>query len=91
VFEEETPLTWQRTPSHAAVYGADGSEIGTVESVLGDEQEDIFHGLALRRGGGEGGGVVELPAARIKKISASGVVTDLYPADAARLAPYREH
>ena len=86
MFEDEVPLTWQRTPTRATVYGADGSELGTVESILGDEREDIFHGLALKRASD---GVVELPAARIKKICARGVVTDLYPADAATLEAYR--
>jgi len=87
VFEDETPLAWQRTPPRATVYGADASELGTVQSVLGDEEEDIFHGVALSR---PSDGVVELPAARIKKICAKGLVTDLYPADVASLEPYRE-
>ena len=86
-FEDETPLAWQRTPARSTVYAADGSELGAVESVLGDEQEDIFHGIALKR---PADGVVELPAAHVKKICAKGVVTDLYPADAASLEPYRE-
>ena len=85
MFEDEVPLTWQRTPERATVYGGDGSELGTVERILGDEQADIFHGLALRR---HSGGVVELPATRITKICAKGVVTDLYPADAAGLVAY---
>lgn len=85
MFEEETPLAWQRTPPSAAVYGADGSEIGHVEAVLGDEQEDIFHGLAVKRPSER---LVELPAAHIKKICAKGVVTDLYSADVAALVPY---
>lgn len=87
MFEDETPVTWQRTPRSAAVYGADGSEIGSVEAVLGDEEEDIFHGLAVKR---LGHSVVELPAAHVKKICASGVVTDLYPGDVAGLQPYRQ-
>lgn len=87
VFEDETPLTWQRTPASAKVYGADGSEIGSVESVLGDEEADIFHGLAVRR---SGDGLLELPAAHVKKICAAGVATDLYPGDVAALQPYRK-
>jgi PRC-barrel domain protein len=85
VFEDQTPLTWQRTPASATVYSADGSDIGSVESVLGDEEADIFHGLAVR---GSGGKVLELPAAHVKKICAGGVVTDLYPDGVAALRPY---
>lgn len=86
MFEDLTPLTWQRTPHNAPVYGFDASEIGTVESVLGDEEEDIFHGLALRRHGGDG--IVELPAAHVKKITDQGVVTDLDSGGVAALEPY---
>lgn len=86
MFEDETPLAWQRTPPRARVYGADGTEFGTVEALLGDEEEDIFHGLAVKRAGD---GVIELPAPHIKKICDKGVVTDLYPADTGALQPYR--
>ena len=32
------------------VLAADGSEVGTVEDTLGDEELDIFDGLAVSRG-----------------------------------------
>lgn len=88
MFEDEPALAWQAMPYRSKVYGADGSEIGTAESLLGDESADIFHGIALKRG--SGGRAVEVPAVRIKKITNSGVVTDLDSSEAAALVPYKE-
>jgi hypothetical protein len=83
MFEDETPVAWIAMPSRATVVSADGSEIGTVESVLGDETEDIFHGIVLKRR--DPGKLVEVPAARIKKITNKHVVTDLTVDDIATL------
>jgi len=88
MFESEPALAWQAMPYRSKVYGADGSEVGTAESLLGDEEEDIFHGIALKKA--SGGPVVEIPAVRIKKITDKGVLTDLGSDDVAALAPYRE-
>ncbi len=88
MFEDEPALAWIAMPYRAKVYGADGSHIGTAESLLGDESEDIFHGIALKKSAG--GRIVEVPAVRIKKITANGVVTDLDGSEVAALVPYRE-
>jgi hypothetical protein len=88
MLESEPALAWQAMPYRSTVYGADGAEIGTAESLLGDESEDIFHGIALKRK--PGGGTVEIAAVRIKKITEKGVVTDLSTDEVAALAPYRE-
>jgi hypothetical protein len=88
MLEDEPALAWTAMPYRAKVYGGDGSDIGTAESLLGDESEDIFHGIALKKS--SGGKVVEVPAVRIKKITANGVVTDLDGSEVAALAPYRE-
>jgi hypothetical protein len=88
MFEDETTVAWIAMPYRAAVVAADGSEIGTAESLLGDENEDIFHGIVVKRR--EGGKLVEVPAARIKKITNKHVVTDLTEDDISALQPYRE-
>lgn len=88
MFEDETPVAWIAMPHGAAVVAADGSEIGTAESVLGDENEDIFHGIVVKQR--DGGKLVEVPAARIKKITNKHVVTDLTDADASALQDHRE-
>jgi hypothetical protein len=86
VFEDETTIAWTAMPRHAPVVGADGSEIGTAESVLGDQNEDIFHGLVVRRH--TDGERVEVPAARVKKMTEHHVVTDLAATEAGTLRPY---
>jgi len=88
MFEEEQALAWTAMPYRAKVFGADGSDIGTAESLLGDESADIFHGIALKKA--SGGKAVEVPAVRIKKITAKGVVTDLDSSEVAALTAYRE-
>ena len=75
-------------PYRAPVVGLDGSTIGTAESLLGDDDEDIFHGIVVKHG--TDGKLVEIAAARIKKITTSHVTTDINPDEVAALPPYRE-
>ncbi len=86
MFEDETPIAWTAMPRHAPVLAADGSEIGTAESVLGDVNEDIFHGLVVRRH--QDGERVEVPAVRVKRMTEHHVLTDLATAEAGALKPY---
>jgi hypothetical protein len=88
MFEDETQVAWRAMPYRAPVVAADGSEVGTAESLLGDESEDIFHGIVVKpRGSGKH---LEIPAARILKITEKHVLTDLSEGDVAALEPYRE-
>lgn len=87
MFEDETPVAWTNLTLDTPVTTADGSEIGTTEEVIGDQNEDIFHGLAVKRS--SDGEVVELPAARIKRMTDRHIVTDLAESDAASLTPRR--
>jgi len=86
MFEDETTVAWQAMPKHAPVVAADGTEIGTAESVLGDEEEDIFHGIVVKRNGD--GEKVELPARMITRITTRRVIADLDPGGAEALARY---
>jgi hypothetical protein len=86
MFDDETAVAWRAMPYRAPVVANDGSVIGTAESLLGDEEEDIFHGIVVTRSGR----ALEIPATRIKKITAKHVVTDLSEADVAALPAYRE-
>jgi hypothetical protein len=88
MFDDETAVAWRAMPYRAPVVAADGSEIGPAESLLGDEEEDIFHGIVVKRK--PGGHALEIPAARIKKITAKHIVTDLSADDVAELPSYRE-
>jgi hypothetical protein len=86
VDEDEAQVAWQVMPRHAPVMAGDGSQIGTTEKLLGDVDDDIFHGLVVRRDDGE---AVEIPAKRVKKMTAKHVVTDLEAHEAEHLPPYK--
>ena len=88
MFDEEATVAWTAMGYRSPVVGSDGSELGTAESLLGDEKEDIFHGIVLKwRSDGR---LLEVPAERIKRITEKHVLTDLDPGDLASLSGYRE-
>lgn len=87
MFDDQPALAWTAMPYRAKVVTSDGSEIGTAESLLGDEEEDIFHGIAVKASGNR---IVEIPASRVKRITAQGVATDLDESEVSNLQPYRE-
>jgi hypothetical protein len=87
MFEDEPAIAWKAMPYRATVVAMDGTDIGTAESLLGDEEEDIFHGIAVKTRSGR---LVEIPAVHVKKITAKGVVTDLDASGVAALGNYRE-
>ncbi len=86
MFDDERQVAWQAMPKHAPVVASDGSHIGTAEKLLGDVDDDIFHGVVIRREDGE---AVEIPAARVKRMTASQVITDLEADEAEHLPPYK--
>jgi hypothetical protein len=88
MFENETQVAWRAMPYRAPVVGVDGSRIGSAESLLGDDDEDIFHGIVVKREGD--GKLVEIAAPRIQKITTNHVITDLSAGDVEALPPYRE-
>lgn len=88
MFEEETQVAWRAMPYRAPVVAGDGTEIGKAESLLGDEDDDIFHGIVTKRSAD--GKLVEIAADRIKKITEQHVITDLAAAEVPQLPAYRE-
>ncbi len=44
------PVSWFLVERGWKVVGADGTELGTVEETLGDENADIFDGVAVATG-----------------------------------------
>ena len=44
------PASWLMIEKGWKVHAADGSEVGTVAETLGDENRDIFDGLAVSTG-----------------------------------------
>jgi hypothetical protein len=75
--ESEKTVSWMAIRQNASVIDRDGNAIGHVEAVLGDDEDGIFHGLALNLKGW--GGHVELPADRVQRITTERVYTDLGP------------
>ena len=87
MFDDAPQIAWMAMRYRSMVIGVDGAEIGTAESLLGDEEEDIFHGIAVKT---KAGRLLEIPAAHVKRITELGVATDLDAAGVAALEAYRE-
>ena len=81
-------MSWRATPYRAPVLDSEGGRFATTESLLGDEREDIFHGLAAKLS--DGSRMVEIPAARVVRITRSSVHTSVPPGEVAALESYRE-
>ena len=84
----EEQVAWTATPYRAPVLDSEQNEIGTTESLMGDEADDIFHGLAVKLH--HHGRMVEVAAAHITKITTERVYTDLAPAGLEQLPDYKE-
>ena len=50
--DEGLPIAYQVLEEGVPVYGAGGETIGTVDHVVSAPQQDIFHGIVIRTGGG---------------------------------------
>ena len=84
----EEQVAWTAMPYRAPVLDADGNPIGTAESLLGDEADDIFHGIALKRH--SDGKIVEIAADSISRITTRQVYTTLSADGVKGLQPYQE-
>jgi hypothetical protein len=70
------PVSWLQIEPGWSVVGSDGELVGSVVSVAGDKQEDIFDGLAISLGGSKPDRYV--PGERVGMIF-TGKVTLLFP------------
>lgn len=84
--EEEVEVAWLAMPEKAPVMDEAGQEIGRAEELLGDKEDDIFHGIVVKL---SHGGRVEVRADRIPKITTQRVYTDLAAEELANLPEYR--
>jgi len=64
----ESQVAWIAIETGAVVHAADGSRIGTMKQVAGDEEHDIFDGL-----------VVTTPASETPRYIAAERVTGIWP------------
>jgi PRC-barrel domain len=85
--DEEQEVAWLAMPEKAPVMGESGEEIGRVEGLLGDKEDDIFHGIVVKLAAG--GRKVEVRADRIPKITTRRVYTDLAADEFEQLPEYR--
>ncbi len=81
-------VAWIQTPYHSPVFDSAGGEFATTESLLGDEDSDIFHGLAVKLH--DAGRIAEISADQVARITLGGVHTSLGPEEVEGLPPYRE-
>ncbi|HEY8201083.1 MAG TPA: hypothetical protein VII47_06995 [Actinomycetota bacterium] len=83
---EERPVAWTAMPPGIPVFEAGGTSIGTTESPLGDVARDIFHGVVVKRR--SDGGLVEVLADHIERITTARVRTSLTSGDVDALPIY---
>lgn len=83
---ESDPVSWLVVEPGWDVHASDGSEVGTVESVVGDEGTGIFNGLAVT------GGLLRptkyVPSERVSEIVEGRVTIAVGPDEFAELDDY---
>lgn len=87
-WKDDDEISWRATPYRAPVLDSDRNRIGTAESLLADDNSDIFHGLAVKLD--HGGRIVEVPAQAVTRITLSAVQTSVASSQVAELHPYSE-
>jgi hypothetical protein len=85
--QDEQQVAWIDMTYRSQVLDAEGNRMGTAESLLGDEKEDIFHGIVVKL---KDGRMAELSAAQVSKITLTKVVTSVPAAEVAGLPAYKE-
>ena len=46
----DDPVAWRYVKAGTPVHGSDGQQLGSVDTMLGSDREDIFHGMAVSTG-----------------------------------------
>jgi hypothetical protein len=90
-----TAVSWKVIENGWDVHASDGEEVGVVFLVVGDENADIFDGLAITQHGGFAfHNYVDRPhyieAAKVGEIDDSGRVSLMITADEARSLPLHD-
>jgi hypothetical protein len=82
------PVSWFMIERGWKVLAADGSEVGQVDEVVGDSNEDIFNGLAIATSGA--GKPRYVPAEQVAEITDGVVRLSLGPEQVGQLEEYVE-
>jgi uncharacterized protein YrrD len=86
---DSTPIAWRAIVYGTPVLGADGNRIGSVREVLGDDEDDVFHGLRIAVDGSAKDDVVVM-ADDVASIASDTITTDMTREDALALPRYSE-
>jgi hypothetical protein len=82
--DPEQPIAWRVVPQDVEVRSSDGVSVGTLEDLLGSDEEDIFHGLIVKTA--DGNRTVFIPSENVTLLTGSHV--DLsFSADEVRALP----
>ena len=81
-------VSWLMIEKGWEVVAADGSEVGKIHEIVGDEREDIFDGLAVSSG--HFGKPRYVPAEQVKRITDGRIELDLPADEAQQLEEYKE-
>jgi hypothetical protein len=80
------PVSWLQIEQGWNVVSSDGAVVGTVAQVEGDQQSDIFDGLAVDSK--QQGGIRYVPAEQVGAIYPGEVTLTIAAAEATALAPF---
>ena len=82
------PVSWLQIQPGWTVVASDGEPVGSVLSVTGDKQDDIFDGLAI--GADESARPLYVPGEKVGLIVPGRVTLRLSAAEARTLAPFEQ-
>ena len=85
---DNAPVSWRSLVYGTPVMSSDNESVGRVHEVLGDDAEDIFHGLRVALAGGHRD--VMVPAASVDSLGADAVRLNLAKAEVEALPAYQE-
>jgi sporulation protein YlmC with PRC-barrel domain len=81
-------VSWRVIEQGWSVVDAEGNEIGKVDQITGDVEEDIFDGLTI----GDGGTVLSrpkyVPSEQVGEIREGLIALTISPEEASKLEPY---
>lgn len=87
---EEQAIAWKAILDSTPVYSSDREQVGTIHEVLGSDEEDIFHGIAVRHGLPPED--VMVPAEHVTRITNRRIEVDLTAEEVRDLPTYEpEH
>ncbi|HEY5488268.1 MAG TPA: PRC-barrel domain-containing protein [Candidatus Limnocylindrales bacterium] len=85
---QNQPVSWRSVIYGTPVMSSDNQPVGNVHEVLGDDAEDIFHGLRVSLSGGHRD--VMISADDVDNLGSDAVRVSLTEADIELLPPYAE-